>query len=100
MQGWTLKNGLRVFYKPSNGATVGVHLLVGVGSNNENKDERGITHFIEHMVFEGTEKWPTAKEITNEIEKLGGDINAYTSNERTCFHIKILKRHVDIALKV
>jgi predicted Zn-dependent peptidase len=96
----TLKNGLTVIYEPRKSNVVAIEVLIKVGSSNEKENERGISHFIEHMLFEGTKKRPTNKDIANEIEKIGGDLNAYTSNERTCFYIKVLKKHFDIALDV
>ncbi|MFH1682596.1 MAG: pitrilysin family protein [Candidatus Woesearchaeota archaeon] len=100
MQKIKLKNGLTVIYKERDTASVAVEILVKVGSNDEKEDERGISHFIEHMLFEGTEKRGNSQLIANEIEKIGGELNAYTSNERTCFFVKVLKKHVDIALDV
>lgn len=95
-----LPNGLTILHKqqPSNAVTIQV--LVNVGSNHEKDDERGICHFIEHMVFEGTKKRPTNWELSNEIEKLGGEFNAYTTNERTCFYIKILNKHFPKAVEI
>ncbi len=95
-----LPNGLTVLFEPKNGNSVVVEVMVNVGSNDEMPSERGITHFIEHMVFEGTKKRPTNRDISNEIEKIGGEFNAYTTNERTCFYVKVLKKHFRIAVEV
>ncbi len=95
-----LPNGLPVIYEHKKGNSIVVEVMVKVGSNHEKKDERGISHFLEHILFEGTKKRPTNKEISNEIEKIGGDFNAYTSNERTCFYIKVLKKHFKRAMDV
>ncbi|MEW5896545.1 MAG: pitrilysin family protein [Nanoarchaeota archaeon] len=95
-----LPNGLTVFYKKKSGNSVVVEVMVKTGSNYENKAERGLSHFLEHMLFEGTKNRPTNREISNEIEKVGGDFNAYTSNERTCFYIKVLKKHFSLAIDV
>ena len=73
--------------------------MVQNGSRNETKDENGISHFIEHMFFKGTDK-RNAKEIVQEIENIGGQINAYTSKETTCYYIKALNTHVDLCLDV
>ncbi len=100
MQKIKLKNGLTVIYQKKETNSVAIEFLVKVGSNNETKSERGISHFLEHMVFEGTKKRPTSQEIANEIEKIGGDLNAYTSSERTCFFVKVLNKHFDIGLDV
>lgn len=73
--------------------------MVQNGSRNESKDVNGISHFIEHMFFKGTDK-RSAKEIVQEIENIGGQINAYTSKETTCYYIKALNTHVDLCLDV
>lgn len=95
-----LPNGLTIIYKHRKGDSVVIEALVKVGSNHEQKQERGISHFLEHILFEGTAIRPTNTEVSNEIEKVGGDLNAYTSNEKTCFHIKVLKKHFFIAVDV
>jgi len=100
MQKYTLPNGLKVIYHKKAGNSVVLQVMIKIGSNQEQEDERGIAHFLEHMLFEGTEKRPTNMEITNEIEKIGGDFNAYTTNERTCFYIKVLKKHFSTAVDV
>ena len=95
-----LPNGLTVLYHPKKGNSVVVEVMVKVGSSHEKNTERGIAHFFEHILFEGTKKRPTNKEISNEIERIGGDFNAYTSNERTCFYAKVLRKHFPIAVEV
>ncbi|MFH1240384.1 MAG: pitrilysin family protein [Candidatus Diapherotrites archaeon] len=80
--------------------SVTIQILVNVGSNYEKKGIRGISHFMEHMLFEGTTKRKTSTAIANEIEKLGGEFNAYTSNEKTCFYIKVAKKHFRVALDI
>jgi predicted Zn-dependent peptidase len=100
MQKVILPNGLTILFVPKKGNSVVVEALIKVGSDNEKKDERGISHFIEHILFEGTKKRPTNHKISNDIEKLGGDLNAYTTNDRTCFYIKVLKKHFKIAIDV
>ena len=97
---YTLDNGLRVvteYIEHVNSISVGI--MVQNGSRNESKDENGISHFIEHMFFKGTEK-RSAKEIVQEIENIGGQINAYTSKETTCYYIKALNTHADLCLEV
>jgi predicted Zn-dependent peptidase len=100
MQKIKLPNGLTIIYEPKQGNSVVVELLVDVGSNDEKPDERGISHFLEHLLFEGTSKRPTNQLISNEIESIGGDFNAYTTNERTCFYVKVLKKHFTKAVDV
>lgn len=100
MREWVLKNGLRLISVPKKCDSVTVHVLVDVGSNYEAPRIAGISHFIEHIVFEGTAKRATAREVAQEIERLGGEFNAYTTAERTCFYAKVVKKHVDVALDV
>ena len=95
-----LANGLTVLYYPKKGNSVVVEVMINVGSCDEKADERGISHFLEHILFEGTIKRPTNKEISNEIERIGGDFNAYTSTGKTCFYAKVLKKHFSIAVDV
>ncbi len=100
MQRWTLRNGMKLVYvmKPSD--SVALQILVNVGSNHETAPVRGISHFIEHAVFEGTKKRKNAKDIANAIERVGGDLNAYTTNHRTCFYVKVLQKHFGVGLDV
>ena len=95
-----LPNGLTVIYYPKKGNSVVVDVMVNVGSCHEKNDERGISHFLEHILFEGTTKRATNKEISNEIERIGGDFNAYTSTGKTCFYAKVLRKHFSIAVDV
>src|SRR3989344_4619612 len=95
-----LSNGLTIIFEPKKVNSVVVEIMVKVGSNDESPSERGLTHFIEHLVFEGTKKRPTNRDISNEIEKIGGEFNAYTTNERTCFHVKVVKKHFSTAVEV
>ena len=100
MQKFKLKSGLTVIYLKKPGASVSVEVLVKVGSNNEKESELGISHFIEHMVFEATKKRGSSREIANQIEGIGGELNAYTSNERTCYYAKVPKKYFNRALDV
>ncbi len=95
-----LKNGLTVLLvkRPTN--SVAFMVTAKTGSNYETEKQSGISHFVEHMLFEGTKKRPTALEIANEIESIGGEINAYTSTERTSYYIKVLGRHFDTGLDI
>ena len=97
---YKLKNGLRVvteYIEHVNSISIGV--MVQNGSRNEELNVNGISHFIEHMFFKGTEK-RTSKEIVQEIENVGGQINAYTSKEATCYYIKSLNTHIDLAIDI
>jgi len=93
MQKAVLGNGLTILFEQKKGKSIVIEVMIKIGSNDEHPTERGIAHFLEHLLFEGTKKRPTNREISNEIEKIGGEFNAYTTNERTCFYVKILKKH-------
>ena len=97
---YKLKNGLRVvteYIEHVNSISIGV--MVQNGSRNEELNVNGISHFIEHMFFKGTDK-RSAKDIVQEIENIGGQINAYTSKETTCYYIKSLNTHIDLAIDI
>ena len=100
MQKVVLANGLTVIYTPMKSKSVVVEVMAKVGSNHEKNHERGISHFLEHILFEGTTKRPANQIISNEIEKIGGDFNAYTTTERTCFYVKVLKKHFSVAVDI
>lgn len=94
-----LKNGLTVLLKQRPTNSVAVEVTVKVGSNYEPLRLSGISHFIEHILFEGTKK-RTTQQIANEIESIGGEINALTSSERTSYYIVVLHKYLDRALDV
>ena len=100
MEKLKLNNGLTIILEKKPTETVTIQATVKTGSNNENKQINGISHFIEHMVFEGTKKRANSRIISNEIESLGGELNAYTSNERTSFYVKVPKKHINKALDI
>lgn len=96
-----LDNGLTIITSPMpHSRSVSIAILVGTGSCYENQAEAGISHFAEHLYFKGTERRPTAKEITQDIEGVGGLINASTDKELTIFWCKVASSHFDIALDV
>jgi predicted Zn-dependent peptidase len=95
----TLENGLRIITIPiENANSITVLILVGTGSKYETKDINGISHFLEHMFFKGTEKRPTTLNISETLDSVGGEYNAFTSKEVTGFWAKVDKRHSDVAL--
>jgi len=95
----TLDSGLRVITIPiENANSVTVLVLVGTGSKYETKDINGISHFLEHMFFKGTLKRPTTLSISETLDSVGGEYNAFTSKEVTGFWAKVDKKHADIAL--
>jgi predicted Zn-dependent peptidase len=95
----TLENGLRIITVPSkNTKAVSVLALVGTGSKYETKEENGISHFLEHMFFKGTEKRPTPLDVVETLDKVGGIFNAFTSKELTGYWAKVDSRHFELAL--
>ena len=92
MKKYTLGNGIRVVFKKTPSKSVAVEVAFKVGSDYENDKVRGVSHFLEHMLFEGTKKRKTSLELASEIEKYGAEFNAYTGNERTAFFIKIINK--------
>ena len=96
----TLKNGLTIIgeeipYLKS----ISLGVWVKAGSIMETKENSGVSHFIEHMLFKGTTN-RTSKELAREIDNLGGVINAFTSKECTCFYVKLLDEHIGIGIDV
>jgi predicted Zn-dependent peptidase len=79
--------------------TASLGIWVGAGSRDERADENGISHLLEHMAFKGTTR-RTARQIAEEIEAVGGDINASTSGEATSYYARMLKADVPLALDV
>ena len=97
----TLPNGLRVITSPMPAAkSVAVMVMVAAGSRYETKPTSGIAHFAEHMFFKGTEKRPTAKDISAEVDGIGGEFNAFTGKEYTGYYIKCAAEHRELALDV
>jgi predicted Zn-dependent peptidase len=96
-----LDSGLRVVTAPLPFAqSVSVNVFVGAGSRGEDQRTKGLAHFLEHMVFKGTEKRPTAIHIAETIEGAGGVLNAYTSKELTCFWNHVPFDRLDLAMDV
>lgn len=96
----TLSNGLRVVVEKIDYVnSVSVGLWIENGSRNEDNLNNGISHFIEHMLFKGT-KNRSAKELAEVIEDVGGQLNAFTGKEATCFYIKLLDTHLELSIEV
>lgn len=96
----TLKNGIRVVTEEiENAQTVSLGTWVGVGSRYEARSENGISHFLEHMAFKGT-KTRSALEIAQEIENVGGYINAYTGKDMTGYYVHLLKENMPTGLGI
>ena len=97
----TLPNGVRVLISEMPEArSVSVAVYVGIGSRSETKLNAGTSHFLEHMVFKGTANRPTASEISQQIEGVGGSVNASTDKEATVFSAFVPARHYLLALDV
>lgn len=94
-----LNNGITLIVEKRKTKSVTVQVTVKAGSNYENEKIAGISHFMEHMLFEGT-KNRTALQIANEIESVGGEINAATSTERTIYYTTVLKKYLETAVDV
>jgi len=95
------KNGLRLITAPMKDTqTATVMVMVGVGSRYEEDKERGISHFIEHMMFKGTKKRPNTQIIANELDAIGGEFNAFTGKTATAYYAKSDAKHLDITLDV
>ena len=95
-----ISNGMTlVFDKMSEIDSVIVQIAVPVGSQNELREEGGISHFLEHMAFKGTEK-RTYKQLAEEVDNVGGVTNAFTSKEYTQYYIKTLKKDVEMTFDI
>lgn len=97
---WLLPNGLRVVgerlpYLRS----VSIGAWMHVGSMMEEKAESGLSHFLEHMVFKGTEK-RTARQIAEEMDAVGGQLNAFTGRDCTCFYAKVIDENLELAVDI
>jgi len=96
-----LDSGLRVVTTPVPTAqSVSVNVFVGAGSRGEEQRTKGLAHFLEHMVFKGTSKRPTAIDIAEAIEGAGGVLNAYTSKELTCYWNHVPFDRLEVAMDV
>jgi predicted Zn-dependent peptidase len=96
----TLSNGLRIVTdRIDTVETVSVGLWVDVGTRHESAQVNGVAHFLEHMAFKGTKR-RSALAIAEEIEAVGGHLNAYTSRESTAYYAKVLKEDVGLALDI
>jgi predicted Zn-dependent peptidase len=96
----TLPSGVRVLTEAMPGvrsATVGI--WADVGSSVESHERRGISHLVEHMLFKGTSR-RSARQIAETMDGVGGNLNAFTDKETTCYYAKIIDRHVPLALDV
>lgn len=97
----TLNSGLKVLEIPVDSAkSVTVLVLFGVGSRYETDKISGLSHFLEHMYFKGSQKRPTAMQISETIDAVGGEMNAFTGKEYTGYYIKVAGEHGELAMDV
>lgn len=96
-----LPNKLRVVSVPMEGiSSATVLVLVGAGSRYEEKSKAGLSHFLEHMIFKGTKKRPSAFEISSLVDSVGAENNAFTGKDHTGYYIKIQNRHLELAFDI
>lgn len=96
-----IDNGLEVIATPMKSTkTATVLVLIATGSKYETEKIKGISHFLEHLIFKGTKKRPTPLDITKELDQVGGEYNAFTGKEYTGFYIKLASKHLNLALDV
>ncbi len=92
-----LKNGIRVVHSGSNSNIAYCGLIMNTGSRDELDNQHGLAHFFEHAIFKGTKK-RRAYHILNNLESVGGELNAFTTKEDTCIHAAFLKEHYEKTL--
>ena len=96
----TLPNGARLLTEAVPGArSAALGFFVGVGSRHERPEENGAAHFIEHMLFKGTAR-RSARQLAMDMDAIGGQVNAYTTKEHTCFYARSLDQHLDRSLDI
>jgi predicted Zn-dependent peptidase len=97
---YTCPNGVRIVLEHiPTVRSVAIGVWIGTGSRNENQQNNGVSHFLEHMFFKGT-KTRSAKDIAESFDSIGGQVNAFTSKEYTCYYAKVLDTHSQFALDV
>lgn len=94
-----LNNGIRLVHKQVPGRVSHLGIMINAGSRDEEEYEQGMAHFIEHTIFKGTKK-RTAKQIINRLENSGGDLDAYTTKEETCYYATFLNEDFEKALEL
>lgn len=94
-----LSNGLKIIHQQVDGKAAYCGLIINAGSRDEREDEAGIAHFIEHVIFKGTEK-RKAYHILSRMEDVGGELNAYTTKEDTCIYASFLPKDYERALEL
>ncbi|MGQ8337528.1 M16 family metallopeptidase [Sunxiuqinia sp. A32] len=95
----TLKNGIRLIHQQVESPAAHFGIILNTGSRDEQKNEQGIAHFIEHVIFKGTKK-RKAFHIISRIEDVGGELNAYTTKEETAVYATFLNEHYDRSMEL
>ncbi len=96
----TLRNGMILVSESLTSVkSVSIGIWIHNGSIDENEENNGISHFIEHMMFKGSKK-RDAKQIAEDMARIGGRINAFTAKEYTCYYAHTLDQHLDVAIDV
>ena len=99
MQIFVLKNGIRIIHQETKSPVSHFGVLINTGSRDEEADEQGIAHFIEHVIFKGTQS-RKAYHILNRIEDVGGELNAYTTKEETAVFSTFLSRYYQRSMEL
>ena len=95
-----LDNGVRILTKRMpHIRSVSMGVWVNVGARDEMQAENGLSHFIEHMIFKGTKR-RTAFQIAKEFDAIGGQTNAFTAMENTCYHAKVMETHLETMVDI
>lgn len=94
-----LPNGLRIIHKPTLSKVAYCGFAIDAGTRDEEENEQGMAHFVEHLIFKGTEK-RKAWHILNRMENVGGDLNAYTNKEETVVYSAFLTEHLERAMEL
>lgn len=96
---YTLKNGIRVIHKQASGKVAHLGVVINTGSRDEEDGEHGIAHFIEHVIFKGTQK-RKAYHVISRLEDVGGEIDAYTTKEETAIYASFLKEYYSRSIEL
>jgi len=95
----TLDNGIRIIHKPVKSLVGHCAIMINAGSRDEKDNEHGIAHFIEHVIFKGTQK-RKAYHILSRLDDVGGELNAYTTKEETCIYASFLIEDFERAVEL
>ena len=94
-----LPNGIRIIHQHSNRAVAHCGIIINAGSRDENIEQQGLAHFIEHVIFKGTKK-RKAFHILSRMEDVGGELNAFTTKEETCIYSSFIPKYYSRALEL